>query len=136
MPTDFQQPGWFRPGPSPGQMGSAVILGHVDSYRGPAVFFELRALQAGDPVDVALADGVVVHFVVDSVAMYPKAQFPAEQVYGSHGYSALQLVTCGGTFDSQTGSYLSNVVVYTSLASISPAPNPAVEPLTATRQNR
>jgi hypothetical protein len=115
VPTDFQEPGWYRLGPTPGQVGSAVILGHVDSYRGVAVFFNLRSLTAGDPVDVTLADGVVAHFVVTSVAMYPKDQFPAQQVYGSHGYSQLQLVTCGGTFDSQTGHYLSNIVVYSSL---------------------
>jgi hypothetical protein len=124
VPTDFQEPGWYRLGPSPGQVGSAVILGHVDSYQGPAVFFQLRSLQAGDQVEVSLADGVVADFVVTSVTMYPKAQFPALQVYGSHGYSALQLVTCGGTFDTQTGHYLSNVVVYTSLLSTTPAASP------------
>jgi sortase (surface protein transpeptidase) len=121
VPTDFQEPGWFRLGPSPGQMGSAVILGHVDSYRGPAVFFRLRSLRAGDRVEVSLADGAVAHFVVTTVAMYPKEQFPARQVYGSHGYSALQLVTCGGKFDTRTRSYLSNVVVYTSLVALIPA---------------
>ncbi len=78
VPTDFQQPGWYKLGPSPGQMGSAVILGHVDSYRGPAVFFQLRSLQAGDPVDVTLADGATAHFVLSAVAMYPKTQFPAQ----------------------------------------------------------
>ena len=121
VPTDFTEPGWFRLGPSPGQKGSAVILGHVDSYQGPAVFFRLRSLQAGDRVDVTLADGVVAHFAVDSVAMYLKEDFPAQEVYGSHGYPALQLVTCGGTFDTQTRHYLSNVVVYTTLASTTPA---------------
>lgn len=118
VPTDFQEPGWYRLGPSPGEMGSAVILGHVDSYLGPAVFFQLRSLTAGDQVEVTLADGVMTSFVVTSVAMYPKTGFPAQQVYGSHGSSALQLVTCGGTFDAQTGSYLSNIVVYTSLQTI------------------
>ena len=120
VPTDFQEPGWYRLGPSPGQVGSAVILGHVDSYQGPAIFFQLRSLQAGDQVEVSLADGVVTDFVVTAVAMYPKAQFPALEVYGPHGYSGLQLVTCGGAFDSQTGHYLSNVVVYTSLVSTTP----------------
>ena len=118
VPTDFQKPGWYRLGPSPGQMGSAVILGHVDSYQGPAVFFRLRSLAAGDPVEVTLADGVVADFVVTSVAMYPKDQFPSQQVYGSHGNRALQLVTCGGTFDTRTRSYLSNIVVYTSLQAV------------------
>ncbi len=119
VPTNYQQPGWYEYGPSPGQLGSSVILGHVDSYLGPAVFFQLRTLRPGDSVEVTLADGVVTHFVVRQVAMYLKADFPTQLVYGSHGYSALQLVTCGGVFDSQTGHYLSNVVVYTSLVSAS-----------------
>lgn len=116
VPADAQLPGWFRLGPSPGELGSAVILGHVDSRLGPAVFFRLRSLRAGDRVDVSRADGTVARFVVDGVAMYPKERFPARQVYGSHGYSALQLVTCGGDFDPGARSYRSNVVVYTSLA--------------------
>ncbi len=117
VPASPQQAGWFKLGPTPGQLGSAVILGHVDSYRGPGVFFELRSLTTGDRVDVSLADGVVAEFAVTSVVMYPQAQFPATQVYGSRGFSALQLVTCGGVFDTQTRGYLSNVVVYTSLVS-------------------
>ncbi len=119
VPTNFQEPGWYRYGPSPGQLGSAVILGHVDSYQGPAVFFRLRTLRPGDQVAVTLADGITTHFVVRQVAMYSKSHFPTVLVYGSHGYSALQLVTCGGVFDTQTRHYLSNVVVYTSLLSSS-----------------
>ncbi len=115
VPTDFQQAGWFGLGPSPGQTGSAVILGHVDSYTGPAVFFQIRTLRAGDQVNVSLADGAIAHFQVTAVAMYAKDQFPAQQVYAPHGGSALQLVTCGGTFDTHTRSYLSNIVAYTTL---------------------
>jgi hypothetical protein len=100
VPTDFQEPGWFRLRPSPGQVGSAVILGHVDSYQGPAVL----------------------------TGCGPKEQFPARRVYGSHGYSALQLVTCGGTFDTHTRSYLSNVVAYTSLVATIPADATAGRP--------
>jgi len=121
VPSVVQQPGWFRLGPTPGQVGSAVILGHVDSSEGPAVFFGLRTLVPGDQVVVSLADGDTARFDVTSVATYSKQSFPDQQVYGSHGYSALQLVTCGGAFDHQTGHYLSNVVVYTSLVGISPA---------------
>jgi sortase (surface protein transpeptidase) len=121
VPTTSQQAGWFDLGPTPGQVGSAVILGHVDSYQGPGVFFLLRTLAAGDLVDVDLTDGVTAQFVVNSVGEYSKQQFPAQRVYASHGSSALQLVTCGGTFDHQTGSYLSNIVVYTSLQSVLPA---------------
>jgi len=121
VPTDFQQAGWFGLGPSPGQTGSAVILGHVDSYTGPAVFFQIRTLRAGDQVNVSLADGAIAHFRVSAVAMYAKDQFPAQQVYAPHGGSALQLVTCGGTFDTHTRSYLSNIVAYTTLVATTPA---------------
>lgn len=129
VPTDIQQPGWYRLGPTPGQVGSAVILGHVDSYQGPAVFYNLRALVAGDQVNVTLADGVVAEFQVSSVSQYLKTQFPGQQIYASQGFSALQLVTCGGAFDSSTGHYLSNIVVYTSLVKVIPAPvAPAILP--------
>src|SRR5580692_9026055 len=72
VPTDIQQPGWYRLGPSPGEIGSAVILGHVDSYQGPAVFFKLRTLVAGDLIAVSLTDGGAAQFKVTSVAMYLK----------------------------------------------------------------
>jgi sortase (surface protein transpeptidase) len=118
VPTDVQQPGWYRLGPSPGQIGSAVILGHVDSYQGPAAFYKLRLLVTGDLIDVTLADGVTAEFKVTSVVEYLKATFPDQAVYASHGYSALQLVTCTGVFDSATGHYLSNIVVYSTLAGL------------------
>ncbi len=121
VPTDIQQPGWYRLGPSPGQDGSAVILGHVDSYQGPATFFMLRTLLPGEPVYVTLADGVAAQFKVTSVVQYLKTGFPDQLVYAGHGSSSLQLVTCGGTFDTHTGHYLSNVVVYTSLVALTPS---------------
>jgi len=121
VPTKYAEPGWYKLGPAPGQIGSAVILGHVDDKKGPAVFYKLGALKAGDKVDVSLADGAVAHFAVKTVETYLKAQFPSQKVYASHGYSALQLVTCGGKFDSATGHYLSNVVAYTTLVSTTPA---------------
>ncbi len=124
VPTDIQQPGWYQFGPSPGQAGSAVILGHVDSYRGPAVFFKLRTLVAGDLIGVTMANGSTAQFKVTSIAMYLKTQFPAQLVYAAAGGSSLQLVTCGGVFNSHTGHYLSNVVVYSSLVSTTPAPTP------------
>jgi hypothetical protein len=121
VPTKYQEPGWYKLGPAPGQMGSAVILGHVDDKNGPAVFFKLGSLKAGDKVDVSLADGAVVHFAVTTVETYAKVTFPSQKVYGSHGISGLQLVTCGGKFDSGTGHYLSNVVAYTTMVSTTPA---------------
>jgi hypothetical protein len=124
VPTSSEQAGWFDLGTAPGQLGSAVILGHVDSSQGPGVFFDLRTLTAGDQVDVDLTDGVTAQFTVNAIASYSKQQFPAQRVYGSHGSSALQLVTCGGVFDHATGSYLSNVVVYTALTAVHPTAPP------------
>jgi sortase (surface protein transpeptidase) len=114
---DFHHAGWYKLGPSPGQPGSAVIIGHVDTHLGPAVFYNLRTLRPGNRIIVTLADGVTVRFAVLRVAMYLKTSFPTSLVYDPHGYSALQLVTCGGDFDSATGHYLSNVVVYSAIIS-------------------
>jgi sortase (surface protein transpeptidase) len=121
VPSTADQAGWFRLGPFPGQVGSAVVLGHVDSWQGPGVFFGLRTLVPGDRIEVTLASGVVAEFSVTAVATYVKEAFPAREVYGSHGVSALQLVTCGGAFDEATRSYLSNVVVYSTLVGTVPA---------------
>ena len=122
VPARPQQPGWYRLGPSPGQLGSAVILGHLDSTTGPAVFYRLRSLRKGDAVAVTLADRSVAHFVVTRMATYANARFPAQLVYGSSGGAALQLVTCGGTYDHQAKSYRANLVAFTSLTSVTPAP--------------
>ena len=115
VPTNFAQPGWYKYGPTPGQKGSSVILGHVDNFRGPAVFFRIGTLRLGDHVIVRSADKRTFTFRVIGVRKYSKFKFPDYLVYGPRPYAALQLVTCGGVFDHQTGSYLSNIVVYTAL---------------------
>ncbi|NLU80562.1 class F sortase [Micromonospora sp. HNM0581] len=108
--------GWYEPGPSPGEPGNAVIVGHVDSAAiGPAVFFSLGALQPGDTLSVERADGRTATFRVDSVASYPKDAFPSEQVYGPSDRPALRVITCGGQFDDITGDYPDNVIVFASL---------------------
>jgi hypothetical protein len=105
--------GWYRHSPTPGEPGAAVIIGHVDTAReGPAVFFRLRELQAGDTISVRRKDGHVSRFSVTRVASYPKQEFPTTEVYGPLDHPALRLVTCGGSFDRTKGSYRSNVVVY------------------------
>jgi sortase (surface protein transpeptidase) len=115
VPTNFAVPAWNNGDRSPGQKGSAVILGHVDNYHGPAVFFYLDKLKLGNRVDVTLADGRKLVFAVIGERMYKKTNFPDKLVYGARNYPALQLVTCGGIFDSSTGHYLSNIVVFTAL---------------------
>ena len=111
VPSDPDRAGWFRRGPTPGSMGSSVILGHVDSVAGPAVFAGLSSLTAGARVAVRMDDGSVVTFAVRSVRTYANEAFPAFKVYGSHGRRELNLVTCGGVYDASRGGWQSNVVV-------------------------
>lgn len=115
VPTDFAEPGWYRLGTAPGEKGSAVILGHVDNRNGPAVFYRIDHLGVGSRVFVTLQSGRRLEFAVIGIRMYLKTNFPDRLVYGPRPYPALQLVTCGGVFDSATGHYLSNIVVFTAL---------------------
>ncbi len=116
------QAGWYDKSPTPGQLGPAVILGHVDSAEyGPAVFFKLGAMRPGDSVDVRRSDNTDAVFRVDRVVSYPKNTFPTFEVYGNTDNAALRLITCGGKFDFSTHNYLNNIVVYASLVSSHPA---------------
>ncbi|GAB3962541.1 class F sortase [Plantactinospora veratri] len=109
--------GWYRPGPSPGEPGNSVIVGHVDSKEiGPAVFFRLGALLPGDSIQVIREDGSLATFAVEGVKSYPKSEFPTELVYGPTEAPGLRLVTCGGDFDERTGSYPDNVIAFARLA--------------------
>lgn len=110
-PDDFGQAGWFPGGPVPGDVGPAVIAGHVDSYVGPAVFFRLRELTAGDVILLDRTDGTTIRFTVTATHRYPKNDFPTEQVYGPTPRAELRLITCGGAFDRSARSYLDNIVV-------------------------
>jgi sortase (surface protein transpeptidase) len=107
--------GWYDGSVTPGQDGSAVILGHVDNYTGPSVFYSIKNLIRGDVIDVVRADGTVAAFSVDGVQAVAKALFPSAAVYGNVPYPALRLVTCGGPFDADTGHYVDNIVVYAHL---------------------
>jgi hypothetical protein len=112
----YNDPGWFTGSRTPGELGSAVILGHVDSAAdGPSVFFRLGALHPGDRVYVTRSDHTVAVFVVNAVREYSKASFPTATVLGATDHAALRLVTCGGSFDSGTKSYRSNIVVFAHL---------------------
>ncbi|GAW52320.1 MULTISPECIES: class F sortase [unclassified Nocardioides] len=111
VPQEPLLAGWYRFGPPPGARGTAVILGHVDSVDGPAVFYRLGELEPGDRVQVRLDDDSTVTYAVHTVRTYPNADFPAERVYGGRGARELNLVTCGGTYDSSRGGYQANVVV-------------------------
>jgi LPXTG-site transpeptidase (sortase) family protein len=104
--------GWYTGSPRPGAIGSAIIVGHIDTTNGPAVFFRLHELTAGDKIYVKRADGTLAEFRVTSVQTYLKDHFPTDDVYGPVPDPELRLITCDGTFDYATRHYLSNIVVY------------------------
>ncbi|MGV8965550.1 MAG: class F sortase [Cellulomonas sp.] len=112
-PSDFATAGWYTGGPTPGQLGPAVIAAHVDGPDGPAVFYRLGELTAGAEVMVTREDGSVAKFTIDAVESYPKAEFPTSRVYGNTTNRAeLRLITCGGAFDRSIGHYVDNVIAF------------------------
>ena len=112
VPPSTVVAGWYTGSPRPGAIGPAVIAGHIDSHTGPGVFFGLSRLRPGDHVYVRRADGTLAVFRVTAVRSYAKDRFPTLAVYGPTPDAELRLITCGGAFDPQRGSYLSNTVVY------------------------
>jgi hypothetical protein len=108
--------GWFEPGPTPGEFGPAVLLGHVDTARGPAVFFAVERLEEGDAIEVTREDGIVVVYEVAAVESFPKGRLPYEEVFGVGPEPGLRLITCGGVFDRGTGDYTENTVVFADYA--------------------
>jgi sortase (surface protein transpeptidase) len=112
VPSSPSVAGWYTASPRPGEIGSSIIAGHIDSYRGPGIFYRLRDLHPGNQIYVRQADGRFAVFRVTAVRQYPKAHFPTAAVYGPVPDAELHLITCGGTYDYTTHNYLSNIVVY------------------------
>ena len=115
-PPSFDQAdtvGWYAGGARPGAAGAALMVGHVDTETRPAVFYKLSSLRSGETVRVIRDDGRVAEFTVDDVQIQNRDRFDARQAYGQHrpGRAELRLITCGGTFDQDSGSYTANVIV-------------------------
>lgn len=116
--SNYDKPAWYNNSPTPGQVGAAVIEGHVDSARnGPSVFFKLGSLKPGDTVRIHREDHSTVTFRIDAVRRYPKEHFPTMAVYGDADRPELRLITCGGSFDSGTGHYRDNIIAFATLKS-------------------
>jgi Sortase domain len=112
VPATTSVAGWYTGSPRPGELGAAVIAGHVDSVRGPGIFFRLRQLRPRNLILVRRADRSLAAFRVVAVRQYAKNRFPTAAVYGPAPVAELHLITCGGVFDPATGHYLSNIVVF------------------------
>jgi sortase (surface protein transpeptidase) len=117
--------GWYQYGPAPGQPGAAVIVGHYDTYVGPAVFYRLSQLHRGEKIWIRLADRRTVVFAVRSADRYPKSDFPTGKVYVNGGPPTLRLITCAGAFDWATRHYIDDRVVYATYVRSWRPPHPA-----------
>ncbi len=117
VPPAADPVGWYTGGPTPGELGPAVLAGHVDWGGEPGAFIDLHELLPGGSVVVERADGSVATFTVDRVEEHAKDDFPTDRVYGDLDHAGLRLVTCGGDFDRDSGDYPDNVIVFASLAS-------------------
>jgi len=106
--------GWYKLGPTPGEIGPAIIVGHVDNYKGISVFWRLREVLPGDEISITRADGKIVKFKVDALKQFDQDNFPTQEVYGDVSRAELRLITCGGTFNRQTQQYSQNTVVFAS----------------------
>ena len=116
VPDSHQAVGWYQYGPIPGEIGPAVILGHVSAKRETGVFYDLWRAVPGDRIDITLSDGTVETFVVDQVQYLSQKQFPTASVYGDIQHAGLRLITCGGSYNPLTKRYTHNVVVFAQAA--------------------
>jgi len=119
VPPEGFPAGWYTGAPTPGELGPAIIAGHVD-WTGPGVFYHLRNLKPDDQVSVTRADGSVAVFVVTRVEQFPKDEFPTDLVYGDIDVAGLRLITCGGSFNRAVGHYEDNIVAFAQL--VAPPP--------------
>jgi hypothetical protein len=115
VPPDGVQAGWYTGAPTPGEMGPAIIAGHVDWHGKPGVFNRLIDLHPGDQIDVTREDGSTATFRVSRLDQYPKNAFATAAVYGDIDHAGLRLITCGGSFDAKSRSYADNIVVFAEL---------------------
>ncbi len=107
--------GWYNLSPTPGELGPAVVLGHVNATDGgPGVFADLRKLQAGDTINIEREDGSTAAFAVQHGEQYEKDSFPTQKVYGDTDKPELRLITCDG-YNPETGNFDDNYVVYAAL---------------------
>jgi hypothetical protein len=107
--------GWFDQGPTPGQYGPALIVGHADTRTGPSVFHDLPNMRPGQRIEVHRQDGTTAIFEVNSMEHFGKAKLPIERVYGDYSRPSLRLVTCGGTWLGHERGYSDNFIVFASL---------------------
>ncbi|MFI1385660.1 class F sortase [Embleya sp. NPDC020886] len=114
-PDPERRAGWYDQGPTPGELGPAVLVGHLDSTTGPAVFYDVGTVRVGGTVEIRRADRSIAVFTVDTVERFAKSDFPTQRVYGDLNRAELRVITCGGDYDPEQGGYQDNTVLFAHL---------------------
>ncbi len=114
-PKEYDKVAQYKFGPTAGEIGPAIIVGHLDSYKGPAVFWRLHEIKPGQIIKVKRADGKVAKFKVNKIQDFEQNKFPTKKVYGNINHAGLRLITCGGTFNYLKQRYSHNTVVFATL---------------------
>ena len=115
VPESYETVGYYKYGPRPGEIGPAVVLGHVDSYQGPAVLYPLGQVEVGDVVEIEQANGNTLYFEVENIERHSQSGFPTTKVYGDLDYAGLRLITCSGVYDHGIQRYSHNLIVFAHL---------------------
>lgn len=123
VPTNYAEVAYYKFGPKPGALGPAVVLGHVDSYRGPAIFYDLKDVAPGELIEIERADGSVAIFSVERLETHEQAGFPTTAVYGDIDYAGLRLITCTGVYSHGTQRYSHNLIVFAQLVEVQLPPD-------------
>ncbi|MGW8783652.1 class F sortase, partial [Streptomyces sp. NPDC055796] len=111
--ADGDRIGWYSKGVTPGETGPAVLIGHFDTVRGPAVLRDVAKIRTGDEITVSRADGRAAVFRVRALEQVDKKSFPTAKVYGNTARPELRLITCGGEITN--GHRPDNIIVYADL---------------------
>jgi sortase (surface protein transpeptidase) len=115
VPSNPADTGWFQPGPEPGEVGPAVVVGHLNTRSGPAVFQNLNKLRAGQVITIRLQGGSTVRFVARSMIRVSKSHFPTNRVYAKTKQPTLRLITCAGPLNRSTGHHSQNYIVFATI---------------------
>lgn len=116
VPTGPTKVGWYGPGVVPGQPGDAVFDGHLDWTNGPAVFYELGRLQAGDEISILVSNWTRLRF---QVTQQRRAAYDTRPdvlgLFSKTGEPRISLITCTGDWDRGRQTYLERLIVHARL---------------------
>jgi len=115
VPSSDKSVGWYRFGPVPGDIGNAVLAGHLDVHGKPAIFWDLQNLRLGDVIEIKDDKGQTARFKVNATQAFKLADAPLERIFGNSDQRHLNLITCSGAWHNDQRDYSERLVVFTQL---------------------